>query len=157
MRWGTGGDDCWGHHHLFLQSGAVVHRSGRGAELCPAVLGDTGLWNLKDEENLRLRIPASTKAQQLRVLIWSGKRGEVVDFSKAVTVVQAEGEAPNLMKLTEGGKAKWTETVETKIQSGLATGPYVTDTFILPNENPWKSMKINENQRKSRSKSMIFH
>ncbi|MDC0219476.1 LamG domain-containing protein [Verrucomicrobia bacterium] len=118
---------------------AVINPNANEPVIAAAVLGDTGLWNLKNEENLRLRIPASTKAQKLRVLIWSGKRGEVADFSKAVAAVKVENEAPNLMKLTEGGKAKWTETVETQIQSGLATGPYATDTFILPNENPWKS------------------
>jgi hypothetical protein len=89
---------------------AAISPNANEPVIAAAVLGDTGLWNLKDEENLRLRIPASTKAQKLRVLIWSGKRGEVADFSKAVAVVQAEDEAPNLMKLTEGGKAKWTET-----------------------------------------------
>jgi len=118
---------------------ATINPNANEPVIAAAVLGDTGLWDLEDEENLRLRIPASTKAQKLRVLIWSGKRGEVADFSKAIAAVKAENEAPNLMKLTEGGKAKWTETVETQIQSGLATGPYATDTFILPNENPWKS------------------
>ncbi len=107
--------------------------------IAAALLGDTGLWNLEDQNNLRLRIPASTKANKLRVLIWSGMRGDVGEFSKVVAKVQSGTETPNLMKLTQGGKAKWEQTVETKIQPGLATGPYATDTFILPNDNPWKS------------------
>ena len=140
---GAGAQHLDGSSHIVLVKSAgsvtAINPNANEPVIAAAVLGDTGLWNLKDEENLRLRIPASTKAQKLRVLIWSGKRGEVADFSKAVAAVKAENEAPNLMKLTEGGKAKWTKTVETKIQSGLATGPYATDTFILPNENPWKS------------------
>ncbi len=104
-----------------------------------ALLGDTGLWDLSSDQHVRLRIPAATKAQRLRVLIWNGPAGEINNFTKAVATVQAEGEAPDLLKLTQGGKAKWKETVETSIQPGLATGPYATDTFLLPDNNPWKS------------------
>jgi len=104
-----------------------------------ALLGDTGLWDLSSDQHVRLRIPAATKAQKLRVLIWNGPAGEIDNFTKTVATLQSEGEAPDLLKLTQGGKAKWKETVETDIQPGLATGPYATDTFLLPDNNPWKS------------------
>ena len=107
--------------------------------IAAAVLGETGLWDLEDGKNLRLRIPAATKAHRLRVLIWSGPAADVKGFAKAVATVQSEDEAPNLLKLTQGGKAQWTETVETQIQAGLDLGPYATDTFQLPDNNPWKS------------------
>ena len=107
--------------------------------IAAAVLGETGLWDLEDGENLRLRIPAANKAHRLRVLIWNGKRGELDTFIKAAATVQAEDDAPNLLALTGGGKAKWEQTVETSIQPGFATGPYATDTFALPDNNPWQS------------------
>jgi len=104
-----------------------------------AVLGDSGLWDLDDGANLRLRIPAANKALKLQVLIWKGKRGEIGEFEKAVVAVKDAGDPPNLLALTTGGPAKWEVTVETNIQAGLATGPYATDTFLLPDNNPWKS------------------
>ena len=107
--------------------------------IAAAVLGDTGLWDLADGKNLRLRIPAATKAHRLRVLIWNGPANAVKDFAKAAATVQSEDEAPNLLKLTQGGKAQWAKTVETDIQAGLDLGPYATDTFQLPDDNPWKS------------------
>jgi hypothetical protein len=107
--------------------------------IAAAVLGETGLWDLEDGKNVRLRIPAATKAHRLRVLIWSGVAADVKGFAKAVATVQSGDEAPNLIKLTQGGKAQWTETVETQIQTGLDLGPYATDTFQLPDNNPWKS------------------
>ena len=107
--------------------------------IAAAVLGDTGLWDLEDGENLRLRIPAATKAHKLRVLIWAGKLGDVAELTKAAATVRAEDDAPNLLSMTGGGPAKWKETVETSIQPGLATGPFATDTFQLPDNNPWKS------------------
>ena len=107
--------------------------------LAAAVLGGSGLWDLEDGANLRLRIPAAKQALKLQVLIWRGKRGDVGDFEKAVAAVKKAGDPPNLQALTNGGPKKWKETVETQIQSGLATGPYATDTFLLPDNNPWKS------------------
>ena len=78
------------------------------------------------------------QAHRLRVLIWSGPAADK-GFAKVVATVQSKDEAPNLLKLTQGGKAQWTETVETQIQTGLDLGPYATDTFQLPDNNPWKS------------------
>ena len=107
--------------------------------IAAAVLGGSGLWDLSDGANLRLRIPAANNALKLQVLIWRGKRGEMDGFDKAVAAVKKAGAPPNLLALTGGGLAKWKQTVETSIQSGLATGPYVTDTFQLPERNPWKA------------------
>ena len=117
----------------------VVDPKHKESVIAVALLGNTGLWDLSSDQHVRLRIPAATKAQRLRVLIWNGPAGEIKNFTKAVATVQSEGEAPDLLKLTQGGKAKWKETVETDIQPGLATGPYATDTFLLPDNNPWKS------------------
>jgi len=111
----------------------------KGRVTAAAVLGDTGLWDLSDGKNLRLRIPAATKAHRLRVILWSGPAEGLKGFTDAVATVQAEDDAPNLLALTGGGKAKWQQTVETSIQPGFATGPYATDTFALPDNNPWQS------------------
>jgi len=104
-----------------------------------AVLGGSGLWELSDGANLRLRIPTANKALKIQVLIWKGKRGEVGEFEKTVAAVKKADDPPNLLALTGGGHAKWKETVETQIQAGFSAGPYATDTFLLPNNNPWKS------------------
>lgn len=45
----------------------------------------------------------------------------------------------DLEPLTKGGPRRWTEEVTTTSEAGKADGPFVVDTFPLPNENPWQS------------------
>jgi len=104
-----------------------------------ALLGDTGVSIADGDSDLRLKFPASKEALKLQVLLWRGKQGELVKFEKAINEVKQKGLPPNLLAITSGGPAKWRQTVETNIQAGLATGPYATDTFQLPDINPWKS------------------
>ncbi len=128
-----------GAAHLDGEKDLVSMQTGKDDVICAAVLGGSGLWDLADGANLRLRIPAANKSFKLQVLIWRGKRGEMDAFEKAVAAVKKAGNPLNLLAMTKGGKAKWNQTVQTDIQSGLATGPYATDTFQLPEKNPWKS------------------
>jgi hypothetical protein len=125
--------------HLAGNKDIVFVKTAKGTVVCAAVLGGSGLWDLDDGEHLRLRIPAANKALKLQVLIWKGQRGEMDGFAKVVAAVNKAGAPPNLLALARGGPAKWKQAVETSIQPGLATGPYATDTFELPEKNPWKS------------------
>ena len=128
-----------GAMHLAGNKDIVFVKTAKGTVVCAAVLGGSGLWDLDDGEHLRLRIPAANKALKLQVLIWKGQRGEMDGFAKVVAAVNKAGAPPNLLALARGGPAKWKQAVETSIQPGLATGPYATDTFELPEKNPWQS------------------
>ena len=125
--------------HLEGGKDLVSLQTGKDDVICAAVLGGSGLWDLADGVNLRLRIPAANKSLKLQVLLWRGPHGELDMFKKAVAAVKKAGNPLNLLAMTKGGKAKWKHTVQTDIQPGLATGPYATDTFQLPDKNPWKS------------------
>lgn len=41
--------------------------------------------------------------------------------------------------LCQGGPARWTTSIVTKGKLGNTTGPYVVDTLVVPEINPWKS------------------
>jgi hypothetical protein len=125
--------------HLEGGKDLVSLQTGKDDVICAAVLGGSGLWDLADGVNLRLRIPAANKSLKLQVLLWRGPHGELDMFKKAVAAVKKVGNPLNLLAMTKGGKAKWKHTVQTDIQPGMATGPYATDTFQLPDKNPWKS------------------
>ena len=128
-----------GAMHLADNKDFVFVKTPKDTIVCAAVLGGSGLWDLSDGKNLRLRIPAANQALKLQVILWRGQQGKLEGFKKAVAAVKKAGAPPNLLALARGGSAKWKQTVETKIQPGLATGPFATDTFELPENNPWKS------------------
>ncbi len=131
---GTGGAK-----HLAGEKDLVSVDAVEGKVIHAAVLGSSGLWNLDDAANLRLRVPAANKGLRLQVVLWSGARDGTDEFKKSVAAVKKAGPPPSLFALTTGGKTQWKEAVETQIQSGLATGPYAIDTFQLPDNNPWDS------------------
>jgi mono/diheme cytochrome c family protein len=45
----------------------------------------------------------------------------------------------DLAPLTQGGPAKWSQTVTTTSVAGDDSGPFITDDFPLPLDNPWQS------------------
>ena len=46
---------------------------------------------------------------------------------------------PDLAPLTHGGPRRWTQEVTTSSEPGADGGPFLTDNFPLPVENPWQS------------------
>lgn len=55
------------------------------------------------------------------------------------SLANTEDPALDLAPLTLGGPAKWTQTVTTTSVAGDESGPFITDDFPLPIENPWQS------------------
>ncbi len=45
----------------------------------------------------------------------------------------------DLAPLTKGGPARWSQEVTTAIVPGAETGPFASDTLVLPEDNPWKA------------------
>lgn len=85
---------------------------------------------------LVLKIPASDKPAQIKISMWSGLG---VELEKGGDAARKSGEPIDLVALTRGGKARFTETVTTQGKRGDDKGAYTVDTLTPPFKNPYKS------------------
>ena len=93
-------------------------------------------WALDDAEHIRLRIPASAATQRLTIYQARLLGDQLGAFAELIR----EASAPEpLQNYTQGGPARFPETIVTEGKLGQGSGPYVLDELTLPFENPWKS------------------
>ena len=62
-----------------------------------------------------------------------------LDEASLVALAKADASPLDLAPLTNGGPAQWPQTVLTVSVAGKDDGPFATDDFPLPVENPWQS------------------
>ncbi len=75
-------------------------------------------------------LPAAAKAQ-----IFISR----ADAASLESLAKTETPPLDLTPLTRGGPPKWTQTVTTTSVAGDESGPFITDDFPLPLDNPWQS------------------
>ena len=75
-------------------------------------------------------LPAAAKAQ-----IFISR----ADAASLESLAKTETQPLDLTPLTRGGPPKWTQTVTTTSVAGDESGPFITDDFPLPLDNPWQS------------------
>ncbi len=80
-----------------------------------------------------LKIPASTTATRVKVLMSAGRAEDLAAFAKTSPAPQP------LKPLTEGGPKRWPEILKTTVTAGKNDGPFAVDTFGLPEKNPWNA------------------
>ena len=73
----------------------------------------------------------------------SGARAQLfiskVDSASLDTMAKSFVSPIDLSPLTQGGPAKWPQTVTTTSVAGKEDGAFVADDFTLPHDNPWQS------------------
>jgi cytochrome c2 len=106
--------------------------------LAAALVGgpEAARWQVTDDGNIRLRLPAQARPARCKILLWSGPREALPDF---VALVQASAPPADLEPLTHGGPPRWPEKVLTHGHLGTNEGPYAIDTLTEPDANPWHS------------------
>lgn len=93
-------------------------------------------WVLK-EGKLRLKVLQGD--QPLKFSIWTthDPRREFCETDPSTITPFIPAEIHDLEPLTKGGPPRWTQTLETPVQTGADDGPFATDTLTLPHSNPW--------------------
>ncbi len=93
-------------------------------------------WDLADEGQLRLSIPATATPCRLKLVYGDVAATGAAAFHAAVS---KSGAADDLTPLTKGGPSRFPQTLTTKGKLGAEQGPLTTDTITWPADNPWKS------------------
>ncbi|MFP6899612.1 MAG: DUF6797 domain-containing protein, partial [Opitutales bacterium] len=107
-----------------------------GPVLAMSAVGDVeGISWVTDIGHLRLRIPASNKELQLKVLHWRGDASKLADFGKIVD----SAKAIDLTPLTQGAPPRWAHDVEVDPKVASDDKAYVVDEIVTPPVNPWHS------------------
>lgn len=83
-----------------------------------------------------VKVPASDTPTQIRIGLWSGAKADWEAGAKALDQI---GQPFDLVLLTTGGKARFTETVTTQGKRGDDKGAYAVDSLTPPFKNPYKS------------------
>lgn len=83
-----------------------------------------------------VKIPASAEPVQLSVGIWSGLKS---DANAGDVALQSITKPFDLLPLTKGGKARFTETAVTQGKLGDGKAAYTVDSLTPPLKNPYKS------------------
>jgi hypothetical protein len=84
-----------------------------------------------------LTLAASPKPRSLLLALARGAKDAATAAVKTVTVKPVDLAA--LPSLTKGGAPRWGKPLTTSFTKGNGNGPYVVDTVVVPNDNPWKS------------------
>jgi putative heme-binding domain-containing protein len=92
-------------------------------------------WQVADNGNLRLRIPAGK--QPLRFTLWLGQAQEKEAARQLATAREIEGADENLLSLTQGGPPRWNQILKTEAVVGKGKGPFAVDVLTRPAPNPW--------------------
>ena len=83
-----------------------------------------------------LKVPASAEPVQLTIGLWGGPKAEWEAGAKALDEL---AKPSDLTPLTKGGKARFTQTVNTKGVRGDDKTAYTVDSLTPPFQNPYKS------------------
>ncbi|MBN9520290.1 c-type cytochrome, partial [bacterium] len=88
-----------------------------------AVVGDDRVALAERDGFALLRIPAGATPTRVKVVIGA-----------------KDASPPRPLKpLTAGGPRRWPEVLKTTVAAGTGDGPFVADTFGLPERNPWNA------------------
>ena len=121
-----------------LAAGSIVSAGGEERKTAAAALGDLedAVWLVTEQGDLRLKIAASRRRRQIKVLIWSGQSSQLNSFAaqlnKSASVV-------DLKALTGGGPPRWQQKLVYQGELGSSDGPYAMDTLTWPGDNPYNS------------------
>jgi mono/diheme cytochrome c family protein len=92
-----------------------------------------GSGELKREDGFWVaRLEREPHPSQARFFISQADAASLGSLAKTVTTPL------DLTPLTQGGPAKWSKTVTTTSVAGDDSGPFITDDFPLPLDNPWQ-------------------
>jgi putative heme-binding domain-containing protein len=115
---------------------ATVHHDGgaKSAGPFPVIAGFSPrttpvVWHVA-EGRLQLKIPAGP--EPLRFTVWTATMNTADGFDPVISDADFD-----LAAFTHGGPARWSQPLETRITSGSAEGPFVTDVLTAPESNPW--------------------
>jgi hypothetical protein len=91
------------------------------------------------DRQLILDLPALQTDAKFEVSISPALTNRVVAFQSALsTHLQQTGPLPDLSAAGAAAAPRW-PAVETQADTGSGDGPFVVDTFTIPETNPWKS------------------
>ena len=116
-----------------LAAGVVAPAASASAVACAATSPEV-TWDLADEKNIRLHIPAGATPVRLSIAHWQGG-----DAKQLQTLASQLKPPADLTPLTHGGKSQWNEVITTEGKLGKAEGAFAKDEITLPRDNPWKS------------------
>ena len=123
--------------------GSVVFSSDtrRGMMECQST--EAGLLVGERNGALCVKLPASKQTRRLNVRLWIGKGEDEERVSKIFDKLDQSRRAVAeraMRSLTNGGPARWPETVTTQGEASTDTASaYVVDTIKLPDPNPWNA------------------
>lgn len=101
--------------------------------MAAAVIGDKAVSLEEEDGFIVLRVPVGATPTRAKVLAAKG------DAKWLQMLAQDSPAAQPLKPLTEGGPKRWAETLTTTLTIGGNDGPFVVDTFTLPEPNPWNA------------------
>ncbi|MBP86891.1 MAG: heme-binding protein [Planctomycetaceae bacterium] len=104
--------------------------------LVAGISGDAGevRWKTSDAGDLLLTIPVGNEAA--RFTLWMARADDRESISQIVGAFGGEGPA-ELASLTQGGPARFPQTLTTAPIIGRDDGPFAVDVITHPVENPW--------------------
>jgi putative heme-binding domain-containing protein len=118
-----------------------VGRSSRDlrARLAPessavSFVGDEKVSVIRQDGFHILTIPAAATPTRVKVLMARGGTVDLAQFAKATPTPRP------LQPFTRGGPKRWPEVLKTTIAIGKGDGPFVADTFGIPERNPWNAL-----------------
>ena len=103
------------------------------AGLQPAVEGAD--WIAGENGELRLSIPAGKVP--LRFVLWFGAAESNKAAETQLADLRVRRDPRSLKELTNGGPARWRETLTTQVKRGDDSNAFAVDILSWPEENPW--------------------
>jgi glucose/arabinose dehydrogenase len=89
--------------------------------------------------HLVLDLPSVQAGTKFELIISPALTARVVPFQSALaTHLQQGGPVPDLSAARPAAEVRW-PAVETQPEAGTGEGPFLVDTFTIPEANPWKS------------------
>ncbi|MFT4540642.1 MAG: putative heme-binding domain-containing protein [Planctomycetota bacterium] len=125
------------------QRHALLHRGSNTSSVLQvpavAIAGIEGqvqgmLWSAVDG-NLRLHIPAAEDARKFT--LWFGATDSREAASALADEVVIDNPARDLEPKLHGGPARWSQVLQSEAKIGAGDGPFATDVFVRPTDNPW--------------------
>jgi hypothetical protein len=90
---------------------------------------------IQEGPQLALHIPAGE--QPLRFVLWMVAVQEGLAAEEVASAIPFDDPAPDLTRLTHGGKPRWTEKLTTEVVQSSGDGPFDVDVLTHPESNPW--------------------
>jgi putative heme-binding domain-containing protein len=98
------------------------------------VVGDARVSLLKRDGFHVLSIPAVAATTRVKVLMAKAPAADLAAYARVTTAPKP------LRPLTEGGPKRWPDVLKTAVTPGTGNGPFVADTFAIPDRNPWNAL-----------------